>query len=582
VSNQYKVVDEALGKMNLEQKVGQLFTQAFYGSIITPDVEKMIKEMNCGGLRVTSFYRQFSQYARPGEERQPFDQSTPSSVPPNEFSDLKDSVQVCKPPYLPIDEYAALLNRLKEIAAERPYNAPLHLCLDQEGDMSFDFVRDGVRFFPSQWGLARNGDAELVYEVSRATARQLLAVGFNCIHSPVFDVVRDPATSYIATRGFGEGVEHCVEMASAAVRGYLDGGVMPCGKHYPGRGSTDVDDHHDVGSINLDAKEMMEIDLAPYRRTFEEGLPMIMIAHTIYPAYDKKHLASCSEKILTGLTRGELGFKGIITTDSMIMGAIAKEYGIPQACVLAVKAGSNLILMKECGPIRNESYRLVLEAVKSGEISEAHIDGLVETTLKTKADCGLYGDSYMADPAKALELIRSPEMDKIELRAAEESVHILRNEEGLLPLKGDERVLLVSQVASPYLNANDRFVHPACFWDEFRKITDQVAFLEILQKPSDEDRTKVLDYMEHFDTLIITHYSGRSVLSTENLIEEVMAAGKKVIVVANSPLTKYTPENWPTVVCTYGIMPPLLRQAASLICGKQGGLKPIKSTAAHS
>jgi len=565
MSDKYKPVDDALGKMTLEQKVGQLFTQAFYGSVITPDVVHMIRNMHCGGLRVTQFYRQFLQYARPGQERKSFDQMTPASVTPHEFNDVKD--HLCKPPYLAIPEYTEVLNRLKEIAAERPYDAPLHLCLDQEGDMSFDLVRDGVRYFPSPWGLARNGDAELVYEASKATARQLLAVGFNCIHSPVLDIVRDSAASYIGTRGFGEGMEHVCEMASAAVRGYLDGGVMPCGKHYPGRGSTDVDDHHDVGSIDLSREEMWDIELAPYRRTIADGLPMIMTAHSIYPCYDTEDLASCSEKILSGLTRGELGFKGIITTDSVIMGAIAKKYGIPRACVLAVKAGSNLILMKECGPIRNESYRLVLEAVKSGEIAESHVDQLVETTLKTKVDCGLYGDTYMADPQAALELVRSPEMEAIERKAAEASVHVLRDQGNLLPLKRKQRVLLVEQIAPPHLNANDRFVHPSIFWEQFLGRTDQVAQLEILAEPSGEDRQKVFDYMQHFDLLIMTHYTGRSLQGAGSLIQEVMDTGKNVVVVANSPLPKDTPPDWPTVVCTYGVMPPLLNAAAGLICG---------------
>ena len=102
--NKYKVVEEALGKMNLEQKVGQIFTQSFYGSLITPDVVHMIKDLNCAGLRVTSFYRQFRHYARPGMERQVFDHSSPADIPPNQFSDIKDTL--CKPPYLNIRQYA--------------------------------------------------------------------------------------------------------------------------------------------------------------------------------------------------------------------------------------------------------------------------------------------------------------------------------------------------------------------------------------------------------------------------------------------------------------------------------------------
>jgi beta-N-acetylhexosaminidase len=561
----FKKADEALGKMDLKQKVGQLFTQAFYGSIVTPDVVKMIKELNCGGLRVTQFYRQFLQYARPGAERAPFDRSTPSDVPPQEFSDIKDTL--CKPPYLSMAEYAEVLNQLKEIAAERPYDAPLHLCLDQEGDQSFDFVRGGPRFFPNPWGLARAGDRDLMYESCRAIGRQLSAVGFNCIHSPVVDVVLNPANSYIGVRGFGSDPEFVAAMGEAATRGFMAGGVMPCGKHFPGRGSTDVDDHHDVGSINRSRQEMWEVELLPYRRLIAAGLPMIMVAHSVYPAYDERDLASCSEKILQGLARGELGFKGIITTDSVIMGAIAKKYGIPDACVLAVKAGSNLILMKECGPIRNESYRRVMEAVEHGEIPESHVDQLVRTTLHTKARCGLYGDDHRVAPAQVATLLHSDEMGAIEQRAAHAAVHVLRDRAKLLPLTGQERVLLVEQIAGPHLNANDRYVHPGIFWDQFLALDKPVGLLEVGINPSDEDRRKALQYMEHFDIVVATHYTGRSHIGAGSLIQEIIDTGKRVIVVANSPLPDTLPDSWPTVVCAYGAMPPMLKRSAELIYG---------------
>jgi hypothetical protein len=100
-----------------------------------------------------------------------------------------------------------------------------------------------------------------------------------------------------------------------------------------------------------------------------------------------------------------------------------------------------------------------------------------------------------------------------------------------------------------------------------------VALLEIEQDPKPDDRAKVLEYMKFYDVVIMTHYSGRSTRSTVNLIKEVLAAGKKVIVVTNSPLPYDTPTDWPTVVCTYGVMSPLLQAAAGVI---YGDLKPAR------
>jgi beta-N-acetylhexosaminidase len=431
-----------------------------------------------------------------------------------------------------------------------------------------------VRYFPSQWGLARTGSTKHIYECAKAVGTQLAAVGFNVIHSPVLDVILDPACTYIGTRAFGQGAEFVGEMGSAFLRGFRDAGVMCCGKHYPGRGATDIDDHHDLGEIPRTDEEMWNVELAPYRRLMAEGLPMIMIGHTIYPAWDKVHPASCSRTITTDVTRGRMGFKGIVTTDSMIMLAIAKKYGsIPAGCLMAAKAGANLILMKETGPIRDEAYRLVLEAASSGEIPEKELDERIATTLRWKVDYGLYAGRAKVDARKAPKIIRSKAMERAETHAAQKAVHVVRDEPGLLPLSRQIRTLVVEQIAGPHLNANYLWAHPGCFWEALLGKSDQVALLEIEMDPKADDRAKVLEYMKFYDVIIMTHYSGRSTRSTVNLIKEVLGAGKKVIVVTNSPLPYDTPTDWPTVVCTYGVMPPVLQAAAGLI---YGDLKPAR------
>jgi beta-N-acetylhexosaminidase len=575
--DKYCVVGEALGKMTLRQKVGQLFTQAFYGSLVTADVEHMITNMDCAGLRVTSFYRQFRHYARPGQQRESFDRSSPADMPADQFSDVKD--HICKPPYLNIEEYAAVLNRLKQVAAERSYNSPLHLCLDQEGNTSADFIRGGVSLFPSQWGLARTGDEDLVYESAKAIGTQLAAIGINVIHSPVLDTVLDANKTYIGTRGFGQEPELVLRMSRAFLRGFREAGVMCCGKHYPGRGSTDVDDHHDVGTIDRTEAEMMACELYAYRHLAD--LPMLMVGHSIYPAWDADNLASCSQAICTDLTRNKLGFEGILTTDSMIMQAIAKKYGIPQACVLAAKAGCNLILMKETGVIRDEAYRLMLEAAESGGLSENHIDALVERTLRWKVDYGLYGDNYLVDAAAAPAKVRSAKVLTAARKAAEAAVHVVRDEAGVLPLSPEQRVLLVEQIAEPHLNANDHYLYPGILWDKMLLESRNVSLLEIEVNPSKVDAEKLAAYAPHYDVVVITHYSGRTVVSSVDLVNAFRQEfpEKKLVVIANSPLPYNTPADWPCVICTYGVGEELLETAARLLYGRFTPQAPLVSTA---
>ncbi|HUT56272.1 MAG TPA: glycoside hydrolase family 3 N-terminal domain-containing protein [Phycisphaerae bacterium] len=566
MEDKYKLVDELMGRLTLEQKVGQLFTQAFYGTLLVPDVIRTITELNAGGLRITQFFRGFRRYARPGEQQGAFDRVSPDSMTPHLIDDRKDLL--CKSPYLTIRQYAELLRELKKIAADRPYHIPLHMMLDQEGNASFDCIRGGIRTFASYFGIARRGDARLVHRICKAVGTQLSAVGFNMINSPVVDVVFDPSAAYIATRSFGCTVEHVCEMASAAVAGYRAGGLIACAKHFPGRGSTTVDDHHDVGEITKSDEQMWSEDLAPYRRVIGEGLGAIMVGHSIYPCWDAENLASVSQKILEGLVRGRLAFNGMVCTDSMIMGAIAKRYGVPRACMLAIKAGASQVLMKECGAIREEAYRLTMEAARSGEISEAHIDRLLIGNLKVKVDYSLFEDSYWHDPTKAERVVRSRAMERIEGRAAEEAVHLVRDRDGLLPLSATTRALLVEEVPRQYVNANDKYIHPGIFWEQMLAHGDNVSLLEVQENPTDEDLEKVATYAPFYERFIVTYYKDRNTLSTTRVVEALLEQGKKIIVVSSTPLPYEVPDHWPTVVCTYGIMPPVLKLAAALIYGK--------------
>jgi beta-N-acetylhexosaminidase len=573
--DKYAIVDKLLGQLTLEQKVGQLFTQALYGSLITPDVVDMIKKKNCGGFRITEFYRQFRKYARPGEERQPFDKSSPADMKPASlFNDVKDIL--VKPPYLTVEQYTEHLNAVKAIAKERPYDIPLICSLDQEGDGSADFCRGDLRFFPSQMGLARTNDPELMYEACKASGKVLAAAGFNMVHSPVVDISYNPEATYVGMRAFGETPELCTKMAIAAVKGYQDGGVIATAKHYPGRGDSAVDDHVDIAKIGRSDEQLRAEDLMPYAALAKEGLGAVMVGHTVYPAWGDD-CASVNEKIITNILRGDLKFEGLITTDSMIMGAIALKYGIPKACVLAAKAGANIILMKECGPIRDEAYRLMMEAAKSGDLPEKLIDSHIEKALKTKVDFGLFDDSkYLPDPLKAMEVIGSKKLRQVEAKAANDAIKVLRDDAKTLPLKTDTRVLLIEQITEIQANANDKWHHAGLFWEEMLKHSDEVAALEIQTNPAKDDIDKTMEYIKYFDVIVMTYFFRReNVQKMRELISNVIKAGKKVVVVTSSPLPYHIPKDWPTVVVPYGMMKESLRATSEVLFGKRKQV-PVK------
>jgi hypothetical protein len=159
-------------------------------------------------------------------------------------------------------------------------------------------------------------------------------------------------------------------------------------------------------------------------------------------------------------------------------------------------------------------------------------------------------------------------------------VHIDRDEDNLLPLSADQRILLVEQVAGPHLNANDKYLYPGILWDKMLAQSRNVSLLEIAVDPSDEDAEKLMAYAKDFDGVVITHYSGRTELSTVELVNEFreIYPSKKLVVVANSPLPYNTPEAWPTVVCTYGVGAEVLETAAKLLFGNFTPKAPAIST----
>ena len=194
-------VDRIIGRMTLEEKVGQCMTLGFYGTVITSEVVGLIEKLHCGGLRLT---------------------------PHINTSDSSDLVRRLAPYYTPA-QYAETLNELQRIAAGRRMGLPLHMVVDQEGDLSADYLHGGVNFFPSQMGLAAAGSPALTRRCAEAVARQLRAVGIHMVHSPVLDVNVNPRNPEIGCRSFSNSAAVCARHGLAFMQGLNDGRVIATG-----------------------------------------------------------------------------------------------------------------------------------------------------------------------------------------------------------------------------------------------------------------------------------------------------------------------------------------------------------------
>ncbi|MFA7186117.1 MAG: glycoside hydrolase family 3 N-terminal domain-containing protein, partial [Victivallales bacterium] len=363
-----RTMDKLLGELSIEEKAAQLMVLGLTGTLVEPELLEFIGKYGLGGLRLSPHLaRKFVRYlpeGSPGSEnvvRKPslHEKIFDNGVPPMRIAAA---------------EYAELLNGLRKRAFEK-HGLPLHMVADYEFGGG-DFTPPGMLSLPAPMGFGRLGDTELVRRTSAALGKQLKAVGIDWIHSPVVDVNVNPHNPEIYIRSYGENADTVTNCAGAALEGLKASGVIGCLKHYPGRGACAEDAHFGISAITLSRKEMLDIHIKPYAALAKAGMiPAVMPAHSVYPGLDDSgEIATVSAPIITGVLREELGYDGVITTDSMTMGGLMAKYSVGEACVKAIEAGVDLLLLKDENVLRYELLEALVKAVKSGRISEERIN----------------------------------------------------------------------------------------------------------------------------------------------------------------------------------------------------------------
>ncbi|OLZ63370.1 sugar hydrolase [Streptomyces sp. IMTB 2501] len=260
-----------------------------------------------------------------------------------------------------------------QLRAERE---DLLVAIDEEsGDVTRLDVRTGSSF-PGNHALGAVDDPDLTRAVSRELGRRLAACGVNFDWAPSADVNANPDNPVIGVRSFGASTDLVARHTAAWVEGLQSTGVAACTKHFPGHGDTNVDSHHAVPRIDVDADTLYARELPPFRAAIAVGTRAIMSAHILVPALDPDRPGTLSRRILTELLRDELGYQGLIVTDGMEMRAISGTYGLANGVVLAIAAGADAICVG--GGLCDEGTVLGLRdalvaAVRSGELPEERL-----------------------------------------------------------------------------------------------------------------------------------------------------------------------------------------------------------------
>lgn len=317
------------------------------------------------------------------------------------------------------------LSGLKGLIRERTGIEPL-VSLDQEGGIVAR-LKAGFTPLPGAMALAaavKGGRASLgeVEAMVAALAAELRAVGFNWNLAPVADVNVNRLNPVIGVRSFGEDPAAVAELAAAYARGLERSGVAATAKHFPGHGDTDQDSHLDLPRVGADLGRLDSVELVPFRRLIAQGVASIMTAHVLFPAVEPEPIpATLSRRVLTGLLRERLGYRGLIVTDCLEMKAIHGRYD--DAAVRSVLAGADVLCVSHTASLQEAAFDAVKAAVLDGRIPESRIDESVARVLAVKERFRL--DDEPAGRGAAVASLRSPEALASAGRLADASVSAL-------------------------------------------------------------------------------------------------------------------------------------------------------------
>lgn len=267
-----------------------------------------------------------------------------------------------------------------DLQAQSNEKVPLFIGIDEEGG---DVVRMAEKLTPapSQKEIGATGDIEQAKTWAIKTAKSLKDMGINVNFAPVADVGSNDKRSYSTD------ANTVIDFVRAATKGYQQENIIYSLKHFPGIGKGKVDSHIDSSSIDVAKEVLMTEDILPFKTIIDESDPndyFILVSHLKYLALDEEYPASLSSKIMTDLLRNKLGYKGIIITDDMEMGAVANHNDFRSIGVNAVKAGADIVLVCHEYKHQQEVYLALLDAVNSGEISQERIDESVKRIIKVK------------------------------------------------------------------------------------------------------------------------------------------------------------------------------------------------------
>jgi len=513
-------VDDIIARMSMEEKIGQLFMVYFKGTSLSDELSDMIDTCHVGGIIL---------YSSAGN--------------------IEDPTQV-----------AGLINAAQHEALSHGARIPLLVAIDQEGGRVVRLT-NGVTVFPGNMAVGASGSLNHARLMAMTIARELKAIGINMNLTPVLDVNSNPNNPVIGIRSFGSSPALVADFGAAMIDAYRIYGIIATAKHFPGHGDTAVDSHVGLPVISHGLDHLESVELIPFRRAVEAGIPAIMSAHIVVPSLeqDGNLPATLSRAVLTGLLRERMGFAGIIITDSLGMGAIRTGYGVSEAARMSFHAGADILLFgadNHCEPQDQiASFKHLCFCVKTGNISMERLNESVRRILRVKMEYGL----FQALPVNLIDIPANAGTARHRMIAeliARDSITLVRDEQGLLPLDRHSPVLFIF----PYPSEGQA--------EPFGGYASRLATHWISLDPSDAEIGATICAASSYPCVVVGTHDARYHPKQQGLVRALSVLDADLIVVGiQSPYDLVCYPEIPCYLATYGAQEVSLGALARVLFG---------------
>ncbi|MBH0175737.1 beta-N-acetylhexosaminidase [Fictibacillus sp. 23RED33] len=332
-------IKEQIKHMTLEEKIGQMIVSGIEGTSMTTNTKELVNKYKVGG------------------------------------------VILFRPNVSSANQLVTFTNDLKR--QNKSNKVPLFVSVDQEGGR-VNRMPLSVINTPKGREIGRINREKYSYGIGNVIAKELRLFGFNVDFAPVLDIQSNKYNTVIGDRSFGSDSSIVSRLGISMMKGIHDGNVIPVVKHFPGHGDTSTDSHLDLPVVKHDMSRLKKVELVPFNKAIQNNADMIMVAHILVKNLDKNYPASMSKAVMSDLLRKQMGYKGIVISDDMTMGAIMKHYSLKKAVVRSVQSGNDIILIGHGKQNTITAINALKQAVGNHQLSENTIDQSVYRILSLK------------------------------------------------------------------------------------------------------------------------------------------------------------------------------------------------------